>query len=160
MLDEIEVICAQCSYPTVAEYDQDGKIISFWEDPEAPKVEEEALAQGWYDFGLGLYCPRCSLSYLEERAREEQEGVVTGSQNDIGEIIDHEVLRALVPGVSEVVLTLFVRIFRHDRLSKLRVRAGLEPLEPMTAPEPRDEAQALEILQVSRALEAAKKESA
>ena len=57
---EIEVACAQCSFPAVSEYDEAGKLVNFYVAEGAPTTEEEAQEQGWVDHGLGLFCPTCS----------------------------------------------------------------------------------------------------
>lgn len=149
-LDEIEVICASCSFPTVTDYDENGKVIGFREE-EAPKTEEEALAEGWLDHGLGLFCPKCSLGLLEDLARDRAEGVETGASNDISEIIDRQWLRAKCPNASNDTVEQFVRMYRSLRLSQFRVLAGLEPL-PMYTPVPETDEQAVEFLEVGRAL--------
>jgi hypothetical protein len=139
---ELSVVCANCSYPVVREYDDQGNVKGFREEV-APQNEEQALAEGWLDHGLGLYCPTCSLAVLEEQARDREAGAESGVNGDIGEIIDAQVLRSFVPGISEATVQEFVRMFRSERLSKLRAMAGLEPL-PIYRPVAKDEAQAEE----------------
>lgn len=150
-LDELEVVCAQCSFPTVSEFDEKGNVIGFHEEP-GPKTEAQALAEGWLDHGLGLYCPKCSLSYLQESAADEAAGASTGASNDFGEILDSQFLKTMHPEVSEETIGIFVQILRRDRLSKLRARAGLPPLEPLPPPEPKTEQQALEFIEVGESI--------
>lgn len=157
-LDEIEVICTNCSFPTVTEYDEKGKVTSFREE-EAPVSEEQALAEGWNDHGLGLYCPNCSLAYLEELHRDQEAGVAVGPSQDTGEILDEAFIRGLVPDALESVVMGYVRIFRADRLNKFRVKAGLPPIQ-VPAPVPADDAEARDWVRISEALEAKGKEQA
>jgi hypothetical protein len=153
-LDEIEVVCAQCAFPTVTEYDEEGNTTGFREEP-GPKSEEEALAQGWLDHGLGFYCPKCSLAYLEERAADEAAGARSGATGDLGELLDEQFLKTMHPTVSDETIAVFVAILRHDRLGKLRAKLGLPGLDPVAAPQPRDEQQVLEFLEVSESIKKA-----
>jgi len=70
-LDEIEVICAQCSYPIMSATHHDGRVVGF-QMVEGPATIEEALSQGWTDTGMGLYCPKCSANRAAETMVEEE----------------------------------------------------------------------------------------
>lgn len=155
--DELTVVCASCSYPVVRELDEKGEVIAFREEV-APQTEEQAIAEGWLDHGLGLFCPKCSLAELEQQALDQAESAESGVNNDISELIDAQVMRSFCPTVSEDTISQFVKLFRSERLSKLRVKAGLEPI-PIYTPVPKDEAQAEEFLAVTAALSAAKEQA-
>jgi hypothetical protein len=152
--DELAVVCANCSYPVVKEFDDAGRAIGFREEL-GPKDEEQAQAEGWLDHGLGIFCPKCSLSLLEEQERDKAAGAQSGVLGDIGEMIDEQVMRSLCPGAGPDTIAQFVRMFRSERLSKFRVLAGLEPIA-IFSPSPQSDAQAQEFLDLTRALEVAK----
>lgn len=153
--DELEVVCANCSFPVVEDRDPaTGEFLGHHEEP-APKTTEEALLEGWTDHGLGLFCPKCSLVVLEDLARDREAGASSGASADIGEIIDAHFMRGVCPSASEDTIGQFVRMFRSERLSKFRVLAGLEAIS-IYAPTPKDEQQALEFLDLAAALKAAK----
>lgn len=147
---ELTVVCAQCSFPVIKEHDANGKVTGFHEEV-GPADEEAALAEGWLDHGMGLYCPKCSLAVLEESAQ----AAYHSTHADIGEIIDAQVLRTFAPGASDDTVQQFVKMFRAERLSKFRVLAGMEPVQ-IPAPVPKSEEQAKEFLEVVAALKAAK----
>lgn len=153
--EEIEVICCNCSFPIEQLFDESGKFLSFKEHP-APKTMEEAMGAGWLDHGLGLYCPKCSLTYLEEVERDREAGAETGARSDYEEMMNLAAFQQLCPDVSIETARVFISIFRHNRLRKLRASLNLPPLEPMATPEPKDEAQGLEFLKVTEALKAQK----
>lgn len=155
--EEIEVICCNCSFPVESIFDENGKFESFKEHP-APKTMEEAMEAGWLDHGLGLYCPKCSLTYLEDLERDQEAGAETGARSDYEELMNLAAFQEICPDVSIETARVFIAIFRHNRLRKLRAAMNLPPLEPMATPEPKDEAQALEFLKVTEVL-AAQKES-
>jgi hypothetical protein len=149
-IKEIEVVCAQCSFPTVSEYDDKGTVVGFREEP-GPRSEEEALKEGWLDHGMGLYCPKCSLAVLEETAAGAGQ-----ANGDIGEIVDEAVMKSLVPEASDYSVREFVRMFRSERISKFRVLAGLPPIN-LYMPVPRTEEEAREMVAIGAALDAAGK---
>jgi hypothetical protein len=148
-VEEIEIICANCSFPTVTEYDDQGRVKSF-QELVGPKTYEEATAAGWLDHGLGLYCPQCSLRYLEDKERTEDDQA--GAVFDFSSVVDQTILKALAPDISDQTIDIFIKVFKFDRLSKVRVRAGLGPLEPLGIPVPENEHQAAEIIKLSELL--------
>jgi hypothetical protein len=148
MNGEIEVICQQCGFPTVATYDENGKLTGFHEEP-GPATEDEALAQGWLDHGFGLYCPSCSLTHLEEQRQEEAQGVRVGAELDLDSMFERQALQGM--GVSEDTAEQFTALLRAQRYNKYRRLSGFEPL-PLPTPTPKDEAQAEEFLRVAAVL--------
>lgn len=137
-VQELEVVCAQCGFPVVAVLDDAGRVVDY-QELEAPKTEDEAVAAGWLDHGQGLYCPKCSEAQLELEAEASHQN------SDVQEMIDREALKALTPDVDSETIEGFVRVFHQDRLSKLRMRAGYPPLPPYEF-HPKDAAQAKKVL--------------
>lgn len=154
-----EVVCCNCSFPTIAEY---GDINEFGHLPlkgfrveeGAPRTLEDALKEGWTDHGLGLYCPKCSLSYLEDLAREQEQGVEVVVAGDLLEVVDAQILRGLVSTgvqVSDDTIDQFVKMYSSQRLNRFRVSMGLEPIS-LYQPTPKDEAQAEEFVTLGDAI--------
>lgn len=153
MIEELEVVCSNCSFPTVDEFNEDGTFKGFRIEPCTNDLEA-ALAEGWLDHGMGLVCPKCSLSYLADLERDREAGATNHVGGDGQEIVDAMVLRGLAPEVSEETIELFVQIFRTDRLNKLRALAGYPSIT--RTPVPKDEAQALEVIRLGDILKASK----
>lgn len=152
---ELLVVCANCSYPVVREFDAKGDVTGFREEI-GPATEEQAVAEGWLDHGMGLYCPKCSLTILEDQAKDNAAQAETGTAADFGEIIDTQVLRTFCPTASDDTIAQFVKLFRTERLNKFRVLAGLQSI-PVFTPTPKDEDQVKEFTAVLKALEGARK---
>lgn len=152
-LSELEIVCANCSYPAVTTYDEEGKLLSYEEAPGAPKTEEEAAKMGWYDHGVGLYCPKCSLQALQD-SDESSVGF------DAAEVIDRQVLKSFVADLDPRVEEAFVNIFRYDRLRKLREKLGLPKLDPMTPPAVEDDIMAEQFIAINKKLEEKRQEIA
>lgn len=150
---EIEVICSNCDFPTVVEYDETGKVKSFREEP-APKELEAALKEGWLDHGMGLFCPRCSLTYLEDLAKDKAEGATSGIGGDAFEVFDVMALRSLCPDLSEDTYAQFTKMYRGRRLAKARATLNL-PMINIPAPFPKDDAQAQEFMRLVEAIQVA-----
>lgn len=148
---ELVVVCSNCSFPVVKEYDEGGNVIGFREEI-APVDEETALAEGWLDHGLGLFCPKCSMLELERLATERAVGAESSVTADFGMIVDSAVIKSLVPSVSEDTLKQFVEMFRCERLNKLRSLTGVGQILKLPAPQPKNDDQALEFLAVADAL--------
>ena len=141
---ELAVVCPNCSYPVVKDYDEQGKMIGFREE-SGPLDEDQALEEGWLDHGLGLYCPKCSLLELERMAKEKAEGAESLVSGDMGEVVDASIIQGLVPSVSEGTLVQVVRMFRAERLNRFRVLAGMEMIK-IPEPVPENDTQAQEFL--------------
>ncbi len=155
LLDEIEVVCSQCSFPTVTEYDDEGKVLAFREE-DAPKTEDDALAAGWTDSGLGLLCPPCSAKAVEEAKLAEAQGETTGAggvpketlRKVESETTYYGMLKSMHPEVSEGTIGVFVEIL------KLNDSGDLDEISERL-PQPVDEAQALEFLEVAETVKKA-----
>lgn len=160
---EIEVICSVCSFPTVTEEDENGKLLNFREE-EAPKTEEEALAAGWTDSGLGLNCPPCSAKAAEEAKLAEEQGEQTGAGPINAELREamkavekttyYGMLRELHPTASLETIGLFAGILRACEGSRRpSTPEELEKFLAFTAP--KTEEQALEYLAVAETVKKA-----
>lgn len=154
MTEEIEVICSQCSFPTVTIMDDSGKtVVEFHEEP-GPKTEEEALAGGWTDTGLGLLCPKCTVKYKADAAREQEEGVESGPGTErvpeirtaVGATTFGGMLRAMHPNVSNLTISLFANLLDQHEMSK---SDAVVEYEKLRFPEPTTELQAREFLAVA-----------
>jgi hypothetical protein len=148
----LEFVCVECSFPVVAQHDETGRLIGYKQEA-TPTTEEEALNAGWTDHGMGMVCPSCSLSHLEDLVRQED---TETAALDFDEFLDAQVMRALAPAVGDATIQEFVKVFKTERLNKLRIKMGLEGI-PGYIPVPKDEEQAKEFLALTAALENAKK---
>jgi hypothetical protein len=149
-LQELEVVCAQCSFPMVQELNEEGETIGFRVE-SGPSNEEEAVAAGWTDHGLGLYCPKCSVAYLEDLARERAAEAGNYAGGGLSDMINGQIFRTFLPDVSSDTIDQFVRMFHSQRIAHLKAAAGLQP-DPIYVPRPKDEAQAVEFLKVAELL--------
>jgi hypothetical protein len=157
--DEIEVICSNCSFPTMVEYDDGGKVKEFVE-LEAPKTEEAALEAGWTDSGLGLLCPPCSAKAAADAKLAEAQGEVTavgGVDPAAREAMKAAklgtyfgMLKSMHPEISDATLHNFANVLRgFEGGTGLDRPLNLEELESLTGYYgPKDEAQAAEYLVV------------
>jgi hypothetical protein len=161
-LEEIEVVCVNCSFPTVTEYDDSGKVAAFREE-EAPKTEEEALAAGWTDCGLGLNCPKCSASAAKEQALADEQGVESGASlnraKEAREAAEQTtyfgMLRAIHPEVSIETIGMFSELLRAYE-SGGRGASTPEEIEKFVAwMAPKTEKQAAEYLAVAETVKKA-----
>ena len=149
-LEELEVVCAQCSFPMVQEKDENGEVTGFRVEP-GPMTEEEAVAAGWHDLGVGLYCPKCSVAHLEDLAREREAEAGNYVGAGLGDMINGQVFRMFLPNVSSDTIDQFVRMFQSRRVAQLKTQLGMQP-DPIFVPNPKDEAQAEEFLEVAALL--------
>jgi hypothetical protein len=145
--DELEVVCAQCSFPMVNKFDPDGTFIETIFET-GPATYEEAVENGWHDLGLGLFCPKCSVAHLESEVREQAEGVERGAGGNVATLLDEQVLRTFLPDVSDDTIKQFVRMFQSSRVAHLMSLAGREA-PPIFVPHPKTEEQAAEFLKVT-----------
>lgn len=149
-LQELEVVCAQCSFPMVQELDEEGEVAGFHIEP-GPASEEEAVAAGWTNHEMGLYCPKCSVAYLEELAREREAEAGNYAGGGLSDMINGQIFRTFLPDVSRDTIDQFVRMFHSQRIAQLKAAAGMQP-DPIYVPHPKNEVQAKEFLKVAELL--------
>lgn len=154
---ELNVVCAQCSFPAIEFRDEAGEIVEI-EYAEGPETEEEAVELGWTDHGVGLFCPKCSVSLLEDMRRDREQFEEPRSE-ELSSTIDRSVITALCPNVSSDTVNQFVKMFAIERSNTLRIEAGLKTI-PFPSLEPKDIGQEFEFLQVLEALAKRRKEGA
>lgn len=163
-VEEIEVICSNCAFPTVTEKDDAGKVTGFREE-EAPKTEEDALAAGWTDSGLGLLCPPCSVKAGEEAKIAEAQGEVTGvgavdpavreAMKAVEKTTYWGMLRELHPDVSLETIKVFSELLMAYDGADKRPSSPEEIERYLTYAAPKTEAQALEYLAVAETVKKA-----